>query len=288
MPNGDKDTEKEHYIPQFYLKGFSKDRKTIWQFDTNNPLHDPQKVPVKSICYEENMYEFKGELGETYPNCLENWLSVYERFFSKVLLQIKSKAYCKENYKTHCFLTSKEKASLVLCICLQILRTPTVLKVAKNLTDEILGDKYSETQKYNFILSKVLPLYDKLKEDESNMLTKTAEWFENMAYRIGVSYNSKVFTSDQPYYLYKEGGALENDVNPDYIIFPLASDLVLFMEPKTEKNYRMRNILFPMNNEDIIEVKKSIISASGRWIFSEDKFSNDDIKLIMDIKNGGK
>ena len=52
-----KPTEKEHYIPQTYLRAFSvpEDDRMIIQYDLDvNPVVS-RRVPIKTICYEKNL-----------------------------------------------------------------------------------------------------------------------------------------------------------------------------------------------------------------------------------------
>ena len=59
-----KPTVKEHYIPQFYLKNFSFDKKNIYQFDILKGKQIENPVLIRKICFEKNLYEFKNEKGE--------------------------------------------------------------------------------------------------------------------------------------------------------------------------------------------------------------------------------
>ena len=90
VPNGSRLTKKQHYIPQVYLRGFSpeysrkrenysKGKYTIYCHNINGKKQCLQAVPIKSICYNENLYEITGNQGEMLlPNYLERFFSAIE------------------------------------------------------------------------------------------------------------------------------------------------------------------------------------------------------------------
>lgn len=57
-------TRKEHYIPQVYLKGYASDDERIYFYDLNSRLYSNVMVPVKTICYENDIYEYKNSNNE--------------------------------------------------------------------------------------------------------------------------------------------------------------------------------------------------------------------------------
>ena len=113
-------TKKQHYIPQVYLRGFSpeyissemkkigKEKYTIYVYDMKKQLE--KSVPIKSICYENNLYEMVGEKGDVVlPNFLERCFSILEEMFGKYRASLEKKVFQKENYRTKCFLKKKKK-----------------------------------------------------------------------------------------------------------------------------------------------------------------------------------
>ncbi len=59
MANGEKPTEKEHFIPRMYLRGFSEVKESgkalIWQFNLKTMQQTPVQVDVQGICFEKNL-----------------------------------------------------------------------------------------------------------------------------------------------------------------------------------------------------------------------------------------
>ena len=71
MPNGSNRTEKQHYVPQVYLKGFasqyvyqsreknknSKTKYGVFYYDLQERTQSKIAVPIKSVCFENDLYE---------------------------------------------------------------------------------------------------------------------------------------------------------------------------------------------------------------------------------------
>ena len=76
-------TEKQHYVPQVYLQGFSQDGISVYEFNFKKDAPIPAAVPIDSVCREKLLYEVKDEQGEIINvNYLENVLCRYEGEFA--------------------------------------------------------------------------------------------------------------------------------------------------------------------------------------------------------------
>ena len=63
MTNKDEYTVREHYVPKFYLKKFSTNKKQLYQLDISNNS-PPEPVGIDSIAYRKDTYELKDSNGE--------------------------------------------------------------------------------------------------------------------------------------------------------------------------------------------------------------------------------
>ena len=112
MPNGSNRTEKQHYVPQVYLKGFapqyvyqsreknknSKTKYGVFYYDLQERTQSKIAVPIKSVCFENDLYEVTGKSGEiVYDNRLENRFSRLESRYAELRTNIENKAFIKEN-----------------------------------------------------------------------------------------------------------------------------------------------------------------------------------------------
>lgn len=273
-------TKREHYIPQFYLKNFSPDNKRIWQYQINSNTA-AKLVPIESICHEKNLYEFKNEDGSIIEkNLIESRLSALEGCFSNVIKSIMSKASHIENFRTQCFLTEEEKFFLILFVATLILRSPTALNIGSEVAKELLGEQISDIKATNLSLNTFLPIYKHVNPEEHTFFNSVINSFENMAFQI-LSVKSDCFlTCDYPVALYGENGF--HDI--EEIFFPLTPRLLLFMAPQKKLEKGFRNRLVDLSPCFVDSINDAIIFHCNNWVFSANKFTNDQIKHIQKVK----
>lgn len=97
MPNGEKPTTNEHFIPQMYLRGFSeikkRDKSLIWQFNLKTMQQTPVQVDIQDICSEKHLYEIKGSDGSIIAqNTIEKTFGKIETNVSRVIRSIQTKS----------------------------------------------------------------------------------------------------------------------------------------------------------------------------------------------------
>ena len=289
MPNGDKPTVNEHFVPRVYLKGFSevkvkskKEKALIWQYCLKSMRQIPTQVDVESVCADKNLYEFRNEKGEIiYTNMIENLLGIIEGIFADTMRSINRKAFDKRNLKTSCFLTADEKSELAIYIAIQQLRFPWFID---ELEDEI-KKKYEnileKTSIRNLAIISSLPIYKSLSDNDKSVLLNYFDRLSNMAYFIGVSNDDCIITSDNP-------SALLYDDNHEElveVIFPLSSKLVLIMKPFTRTKPGFRNRLIELSKENIEYINQITIRMCKQWIYSRNPLSHEQIDWIMEDRS---
>ena len=111
MPNIQKNTIKQHYVPQVYLKGFSQDKKRIYRFDIAHENQITQPVAISSVCYKKDMYELSDEKGKNIAtNYIENVLGEFEAQFNFHMTKLKETAYKKSSNRIKFLSDSQENA----------------------------------------------------------------------------------------------------------------------------------------------------------------------------------
>ncbi len=273
------ETVREHYIPQFYLKNFSQDKKRIYQYRINSNSSS-KLVSIEGICCENNLYEYRNDNGEfVCRNLIENCFSKIEGEFCDIIRSIVSKASHEENFNTLCFLTSKEKALLTFFVATMIMRNPRVLNAAKETTIEFFNNfdnNLSENMMYNLVLKKCLPIYKELDGMSKSILNILIERLSNMSFQIGVANSTKIFTSDDPVLVLGEC----IDMKIDEVLLPLTSSTILMMKQFKQTKMELRNRLVSLDSDDVKAINDRTIAHCQNWIYSQNEITNKQIRHI--------
>lgn len=285
-------TRKQHYIPQVYLRGFSpeylaENRNKIplshYTVYCYNLIADNQKyeaVPINSICFRKDLYEVTGKDGEiVLPNHLEKFFTVFEKKFSHYRRKLEHKAFIEDNYKTKCFLASEEKVFWVTYILIQLLRIPQVLQVVEETSLDILGNGINEKQAKNIARMTCLPFFKEIKIDdkEAVLFNSLLEPMLNMTFGVRVDRSGLIITSDMPVYIYsKEFPCKEYGK----IIFPISSQLCLFLFGGEVKKKYPKNFLFPVEEVVREEIIKSMAYTSFEKIYSNHRLNKSELRYI--------
>lgn len=292
-------TKKQHYIPQVYLRGFSPEyndksheiphsRYTIYSYDLtkNTQLYEP--VPIKSVCYKNYLYEVTGDEGAiVLPNHLEKCFSELEKMFSKYRHKLEKKAFITENYTTNYFLTQEEKIFWVTYILLQTLRMPQVLEIAEQVSLETLEEELTNEQAQNIARLFCLPFFSEMAEGnkEAMLIKSLFEPLKSMTFGMGVDIQERIITSDKPVFIYsKEFPCKEYE----RIIFPISSQLCLFMFGNGDKKMQRKNFLFPIDEEYREEIIKSMSASAFEKVYANHVFDKKERKYIKEIMNDRK
>ena len=271
-------TKEEHYIPVCYLKQFSPDEKMVFQFDALSGKQSDNPVPINSICFVKNLYEFKDENGEfMYSNLMEDILHDLEGEFTTAIKSINRKAFIKDNLKTGCFLTPEEKDTLVLYMAVQRLRMPSLISEVETELRKKYEDILYDSTIRNVAIISCLPI----SVDKKCALRKCISELCEMTYSIGVAYRDCIITSDNPVsFLYDD-----NYDKLEEVIFPLSSRAVLYMQPRSQTKPGRRNILFELTQDSIDNINQVTMELCSRWIYSKQPLSQNQIEWLNSNKN---
>ncbi len=283
MAQKNKPTSNEHFIPQCYLKQFSYDNKHIYQFDIKSGKATPKPVSTDSICYQKNLYEFRDESGSfIYRNLIENQLCKLEIVYSRIIKSIKSKTACKKNYKTHSFLTKKEKMFLIYFIMIQQMRGPFIINETEREIGTKWGDILDKCYVRNLTIMSLLPIYKKLFQTDNNIIFSKLHLFDEMSYLIGTTDNDSIFTSDNPVIMLWD----DKLANLEEVIYPLSSRIILYMKPHNQTPKGFRNRMIHLESKDIEYINKVIVKLCKRWVYSKNALTESQIKWIMKERGG--
>lgn len=296
MSKGENIAKKQHYIPQVYLRGFSPEylrkemekisysRYTIYCYDLFRKTQIYKAVPIKSVCYLKSLYEVTGDKGEiVLPGYLEKCLSTVEKLFGEYRNKLERKAFIASNYQTNCFLELEEKNFWMTYILIQVMRSPRILEVARQVGLETWATGITDKQAQNLARIVCLPFFNGIFEEEKEMIVFNSllEPMQNMSFGIGVDIEGRIVTSDMPVFIYSKEFPCDEY---EQIIFPISSNLCLFMFGKEHKKMQRKNFLFPVNEYWREEIIKSISASALKNVYSNhilDKRERKYIQCIM-------
>ncbi|MCR4697054.1 MAG: DUF4238 domain-containing protein [Lachnospiraceae bacterium] len=287
-----KPTEDEHYIAQVHLKGFSpnyaqykKDKKTkcfIYYYDLIN--NEQQKaVPVESVCFKKNLYEFTNNEDEiVYRNLIEKTLSSLESMFGHYRDELEKKAFNEENYNTPCFLRKEEKIFWATYILIQMLRVPQVLEVAAKITKEVFAENVNHKQARNLSLLYCLPFYKEIdmNSPEASLMNNLLEPMLDMYFSVCVDKKGRFITSDKAMYIYSPEFPCEEY---ERVIFPITSQLCLILIGRELKQQcNSKNFLFPANEDAVEQVFADMARSAFEKIYTNHELYPKELKLLKD------
>lgn len=288
-------TKRQHFIPQVYMRGFSPEylqkdvreipysRYTIYCHDLNKEEQLYKAVPIKSVCYKNYLYEVTGHDGEiVLANYLEKFFSVIEKMFGEYRYKLEKKAFITDNCKTNCFLKQEEKIFWVTYILIQILRMPQILELAEKVSLRTWENELNNKQAKNVARRFCLPFFEDIEMGSKEMilLNSLFEPMKDMFFGIGVDLQGRVITSDKPVRIFlKQFPCKEYEK----IIFPISSQLCLFMFSKEYEGIERKNFLFIIDEYCREQIIKSISLTAFSKVYSNHAFNAKERKCIRDI-----
>jgi hypothetical protein len=286
-------TKKQHFIPQVYLRGFSPDyillgksrtepsKFTIYQHEIGVTDQIDRTVPVKSICYQDYLYETPDKNGEyVNPNWLEKAFNALEQMFASYREKLEKKAFHEENYKIMHFLDSDERAFWITYIALQVLRLPELLDEAAKETKRLVGNEnISEVDINAFVRMYCLPLFSEIKENskEALVFNSIIKPMFSMNFAIGVDLENKLITSDKTVYIYTPKYPCDEY---EEVVFPITSSICLVLLGGDKKEKYKNNILFPIDGKTREYICGCIASTAFKRVYSNHFLSDREIRII--------
>lgn len=276
-------TKKQHYVPQIYLKGFSQDQNSVYEylFKKNAAIEDP--VSIESICREQYLYELRDQAGEILNiNYIEDVLCEYEGQFAEHRRQLLQKARVKENFKTHCFLTREEKNFWMFFTALQMMRSPFMLHGIKDLMLDELSGQISADEAHNIAVAFCLPFFKKPESGEFNAFLHFISVLNTKVLTVGYAESNHFFTSEHS--MYGVRNSAEGMFSFKRLWFPISSDCVLLFSEPGEVDRTKKNCLIPISDEEVHAINKGIAYIAGQMVISKYPFSEEDIQLIGEAR----
>lgn len=291
-------TIKQHYVPQVYLRGFSPEysrkkelrypteKHTIYCYKLGEKDQLKRAIPIKSICYEKDLYELQDDSGQfIIGNYFEHCFAELERMFGEYRRKLEAKAFIKDNLKIKCFLTKDEKVFWTTYIVLQILRSPQVIQNVEDECRTTWKNELSDIQIRNLARQVTLPFFKEIDENTKEAYLFKTFWcpMGNMSLGVGVDLERRIITSDKTVFIYSEADKFPCE-EYERVIFPISAEICLFMFGREDKKIYDKNFLFQIDENNREEIVKSISSSAFEKIYSNHLFNEKEIRYIREVE----
>lgn len=290
MPNGNKPTVDEHFVPRMYLKGFSeikqkanKQKAYLWEFNLKSMKQIPIQVDVEDICYEKNLYELKDADGSFIAqNRIENIFGKLEGQTSRVIELIKAKSQNEQCLKCSTILSEDDKSYLIIFITAFMYRDPQTIKTGISILQSSNPD-IDDRQARNNTLLNLLPTGIDAEWDENTIIKTAVKELCGMAFQIGIADDDVIITSDRPVVLYPPD---KNEMynRPKAVVFPLTSKLVLYLFPIETVDPIGRNCFIRLTEEQINDIQHNVAVYAKEWIYSRNPLTKEQLERVKEAR----
>lgn len=222
---------KQHYVPQFYLKNFSIDKKSINCFDKVNIKAYSQSI--RNVAQEKHFYELESLYLEDDFASLEKDVSYYINNI------VRTKKYKALN-------NLKQRSKLALFMAAQLIRTLERRQLVE-LQLKALKNHLSETGVMNDTLNSYFDEFlqdDSIKESHLKLIQEMLPFlverlFFNKWVLLTNKTNVNFLTSDNPIVMYNAHYPAGLDQEYNYTFFPLSSKVcTCLLYPTNYKNFK--------------------------------------------------
>ena len=168
-------------------------------------------------------------------------------------------------------------------IAIQILRTPEMLSVSNNCLVEFFKNKLPPEKIRAISLAQCLPFFSEITPESNTVYTTIINSLCDLSFVVGIDKRDRIFTSDNP--VFCQGSSLDNI---EKVIFPLSSDLVLFLVGKNYCDTFQQILFYEMNNIDVEEINWSISRIAKSCILSKYLLEEPEIEQIKQAQQDKK
>jgi hypothetical protein len=266
--------KSEHYIPQFYLKNFTKKRdKKSPTYVLDLKTNKIRGSSIRKIAFENNFCNIKTKDSNVIIS-IEEALSNIE---SKIAPSLEKLIY----HLNPNILSGEERFQISSFFSLLLSRNPRQRELHKQITKEIkkkVGKKMtpefekkitSSENELKLLMFREIKMY----------LDEISPIFYKMNWSIGLgNFFARIHTSDNPLVRYnprkvKFRSTLGLLCEGIQLILPLTPSICLFMYHA--KDYPHQKILFNFNEENALFIKSALVGQANRWLFAQNKFDFD-------------
>lgn len=264
------DNKKQHFLPRFYMKGFSPDEKNIWTYRI-----DDKKligyVPYKNQCQSSYFYGEDLSLEKRLSEMENNWNSVFKIIFEAKELHDRDFKYIKQfaiyQYQRTAAELEFEQDSLSETIFetakskLNHSHVQYDIKKLKEECDELAQKKISPTQTLKYCDS-LLEIIDDLKVLVINYKTDHQLLFSD----------SPIIMMN-PFFMPGVGYGVIGLV----IVFPVSpNQLVVLYDSKIYSRYRENSYITSYDENEVVKLNELQLVSAHKLLYSSNSKPFDD------------
>lgn len=298
-----KPKKRHHYIPVFYLNGFTNKDGCLWVYDKDDkPMFESSP---EGIAYENHYFSFITPQGEKDSETVENNISLIEGRFAKVIKKILNSESLKDD----------ERITFAFFVASMMVRVPNMRNNIRKSTGEMIKhiNTFTASHKENF--ERMMGRFEK---DTGNKIGKPLEelrqWMLNpdnytvtvdTQYATGMALSllegfakvffqmkwAFIFASDEQKFMTGDNPLkyIDPTHNPRSfygvglanknieVSLPLSKDVCAFGSWKDREGYMQGN------NQHVKHLNKMTVMASVKFIFADKKLEDID-KFVKKYK----
>ena len=279
-------TKNQHYVPQFYLKGFCINHPNtdsfVYVYDKKKAKEKPPKQPksVSSICKEIFYYKQTKEGDDD----VEKRLSNIESQIAPIIKHIK------DNINKGIALSEKEKFMLAFMVGLSVTRVPSfrfpIRETFQWRLERVLDDIKQNPKNKEEELIKEMPEGSFIAGDRCSLkpMAEMAGFIAKTALKKPFEFllpcGTTFITSDNPVLHFGDQNmGVEHPLS--CVFFPLRKDIGLLCNPRG-KDMNIRQLA----KKEVKEINKEIVYKADRYVIC-DRQSEVLVRLVKEYKNNG-
>lgn len=274
------ENKKHHFVPQFYLRNFSNDGKSIAMFNFNSGKII-QSASIADQCAKNDFYLYKER---------EKALGLVEDALAPIIKSIIEDGFFPKRF-------SEEHILLLQFICLQLGRTEAIASENQKFVDKFLKEFTKDDPKLKHIDMSLfkIELTDPTELSLTMSLNSYPLLFDmGIKYIIANSQKSKFITSDQPVVLFNQYSSSRKSVkNLGFalkglqIFFPISPDILIFLfDMSVYKVGKNNSFFFELANDgDIDTINKLQIYFALKNLYFNQSSDFPTIKQIATCKS---
>ena len=283
-------TRRHHFVPQFYLKGFSNIRGQVECFDRHS--NNTRMTSVGNIAVETGLYDLHTDESDKSPE-VEQWFSLLEGQVAPLFGEIDRGKW------DRAMPIDSEKELMAGFIAAQMRRTPEhriqfdalinlqfraewdwILERqgeegARRRLENLAGTAITDQQLADAIVQARATIRDGALVDKNTHvlrifknLNEMAAWFHGFKWRLCITTRASFVTSDRPVVLWRRAITNANGdgvgiATAQHIYFPLSSQRLLIMSPHFSSDWSVEQ----GNSRAVRKYNARIANWSTRFVY---------------------